>query len=219
VLEDAAGRAELQRIGARSIPVLSRGDEFVFAQNIAQVVAFLKLDEKTGPVLSPGQLVERLLRFIDAALRIIPQMPDDKLDTEVPNRPRAYRVLAHHMFRIPEAFVEITEGAAFTQGLPTAVPRDADMGSTAALAAYGHKVRDKVVRWWAETPDKSCERVVETYYGPQKLHEVLERSTWHIGQHTRQWNMLLGTAGIKADYPLGDSDFADLPMPKKVWDD
>jgi hypothetical protein len=38
----------LARIGARSIPVLSRGDEFVFAQNIAQVVAFLKLNEKTG---------------------------------------------------------------------------------------------------------------------------------------------------------------------------
>jgi hypothetical protein len=219
VLEDAAGRAELQRIGARSIPVLSRGDEFVFAQNISQVVAFLKLDEKTGPVLSPPQLVERLLRFIDAALRIIPQMPDDRLDVEVPNRPRRYRVLAHHMFRIPEAFVEVTEGTAFTQGLPTAVPREADMADTAALAAYGRQVREQVARWWAETPDKSCRRTVETYYGPQKLHEVLERSTWHIGQHTRQWNMLLGTVGIEADYPLGDADFADLPMPKKVWDD
>jgi hypothetical protein len=31
--------------------------------------------------------------------------------------------------------------------------------------------------------------------------------------------MLLGTVGIEADYPLGDADFADLPMPKKVWDD
>ena len=209
----------MQRIGARSIPVLSRGDEFVFAQNIAQVVAFLKLDEKTGPVLSPAQLIERLLRFIDAALRIIPQMPDEKLDTEVPNRPRPYRVLAHHMFRIPEAFIEVTGGAAFTQGLPTAVPRQADMASTAALAAYGRSVREKVARWWSENPDKSCRREVETYYGPQQLHEVLERTTWHIGQHTRQWNMLLGMAGIKADYPLVDADFADLPMPKKVWDD
>jgi len=72
VLEDPAGRAELQRLGARSIPVLSRGDKFVFAQNIAQVVAFLKLDEKTGPVLSPAQLVERMTRFIDASLAIVP---------------------------------------------------------------------------------------------------------------------------------------------------
>ena len=58
-----------------------------------------------------------------------------------------------------------------------------------------------------------------TYYGPQNLHEVLERTTWHIGQHTRQWVMLLDKAGIAADRPLGEADFADLPMPKKVWDD
>ena len=219
MLEDAAGRAELQRLGARSIPVLSRGDDFVFAQNIAQVVNFLKLDEKTGPVLSPAQLVERLERFIDAALRIIPQMPDDRLDTQVPNRPRSYRALAHHMFRIPEAFLEIAAGAEFTSGLPTAVPNDADMASGSALAAYGTGVRRRVAGWWDATADKTCRQQVQTYYGPQNLHEVLERTTWHIGQHTRQWVMLLGMAGMTADRPLGEADFADLPMPKKVWDD
>jgi hypothetical protein len=31
--------------------------------------------------------------------------------------------------------------------------------------------------------------------------------------------MLLDMQGIAADRPLGDSDFADLPMPKQVWDD
>ena len=46
----------------------------------------------------------------------------------------------------------------------------------------------------------------------------MERATWHIGQHTRQWVMLLDMHGIKADRPLGDADFADLPMPKQVWD-
>jgi hypothetical protein len=219
VLEDAAGRAELQRLGARSIPVLSRGDEFVFAQNIAQVVAFLKLDEKAGPVLSPAQLVERMTRFIDAARAIVPLMPDAKLDTEVPNRPRAYRVLAHHMFRIPESFVEIAGGAFFGDKLPGEVRDKADLANTAALAAYGGRVRDSVAGWWRQTPDKSAQQIVETYYGPQKLHEVLERSTWHIGQHTRQWMMLLDMAGIGYERPLHDADFADLPMPKQVWDD
>jgi hypothetical protein len=209
----------LARIGARSIPVLSRGDEFVFAQNIAQVVAFLKLDEKTGPVLSPAQLVERMDRFLGAALRIIPLMPDDRLDTEVPNRPRAYRVLAHHMFRIPDAFVEVAGGAFFAQGLPTNVPRQEDLASTAALAAYGHGVRQRVAQWWDTTADQSCHETVQTYYGPQKLHEVLERATWHIGQHCRQWMMLLDKAGITFERPLADPDFADLPMPKQVWDD
>ena len=218
-MEDAAGRAELQRIGARSIPVLSRGDKFVFAQNIAQVVAFLKLDEKTGPVLSPAQLIERMQRFIDAALIIIPLMPDARLDQEVPNRPRPYRAVAHHMFRIPEAFIDAAGGAFFSHGLASAVARPEDIASTAGLAAYGSGVREKVAAWWQATPDKSCQETVQTYYGPQKLHEVLERSTWHIAQHDRQWMMLLEMAGIAFERPLGDKDFADLPMPKKVWDD
>ncbi len=218
-MEDATGRAELQRIGARSVPVLSRGDKFVFAQNIAQVVAFLKLDEKTGPALSPAQLVARMQVFIDAALRIIPLMPDDKLDTEVPNRPRKYRAVAHHMFRIPEAFVEAAGGAFFSHGLASAVARPEDIASTAGLAAYGRGVREQVADWWRHTADKSAQQTVQTYYGPQKLHDVLERSTWHIAQHDRQWMMLLDMAGIAFERPLGDSDFADLPMPKQVWDD
>jgi hypothetical protein len=208
----------LQRLGARSIPVLSRGDEFVFAQNIAQVVEFLKLNEKAGPVLSPPQLVERMQRFIDAARRIVPQMPDDQLETLTPNRPRTYARLAHHMFRICEAFTEVAGGAFFSNGLPGEVHDPKEMASTAALAEYGRRVKAKVENWWATTPDKEAQAVVQTYYGPQKLHEVQERATWHIAQHTRQWVMLLGMHGIAADRPLGDADFADLPMPKQVWD-
>ncbi|HTZ37049.1 MAG TPA: DinB family protein [Stellaceae bacterium] len=218
ILEDPAGRAELARLGARSIPILSRGDEFVFAQNIAQVVAFLKLNEKAGPVLSPAQLVARMERFIDAALRMIPQMPDDQLETLTPSRPRSYARLAHHMFRICEAFVEVAGGKFFSNGLPGEVHDPAEMASTAALAEYGGRVKARVENWWTATPDKEAQAEVDTYYGKQKLHEVLERATWHIGQHTRQWVMLLDMHGIAADRPLQPADFADLPMPKQVWD-
>ena len=209
----------MQRLGARSIPILSRGDDFVFAQNIAQVVEFLKLNEKAGPVLSPAQLVERMERYIDAALRMIPQMPDGQLETQTPGRPRAYGRLAHHMFRICEAFTEVAGGTFFSNGLPGEVKHPEEMASTAALADYGQRVKAKVETWWETTPDKGAQAVVETYYGPQKLHEVLERATWHIGQHTRQWVMLLDRHGIAAERPLTDADFTDLPMPKQVWDD
>lgn len=208
----------MQRLGARSIPILSRGDDFVFAQNIAQVVAFLKLNEKAGPVLTPAQLNERMQRYIDAALRMIPQMPDAQLATLTPGRPRTYARLAHHMFRICEAFTEVAGGKFFANAMPGEVHDPAEMASTAALAAYGKRVKDKVETWWAATPDKQAEAEIETYYGKQKLHEVMERATWHIGQHTRQWVMLLDLHGIAADRPLADADFTDLPMPKQVWD-
>ena len=79
-------------------------------------------------------------------------------------------------------------------------------------------MRGKVEAWWRADAGQIGAAIVQTYYGPQKLHEVLERSTWHIGQHTRQWMMLLDMAGIAFERPLGDADFADLPMPKQVWD-
>jgi hypothetical protein len=217
VLEDPAGLDELRRLGARSVPVLSRGDDYVFAQNIGHVVKFLGLAEATGPVLSPDQLIARLDGFLDAAVRMIPQMPDAKLATEVPNRPRSYRVLGHHIFRISETFLEVAHSATLTYENLTARPPDT-MQTTADIVAYGVDVRQRLAAWWAAKPDKSGRDPVQTYYGPQILHEYLERTTWHVGQHVRQWNMLLGMAGIAADRPPGEAEFANLPMPSQAWD-
>jgi hypothetical protein len=197
--------------------VLSRGDDYVFAQNIGHVVKFLGLNEATGPVLSPEQLMTRLDTFLAAALRMIPQMPDDKLATEVPNRPRSYRVLGHHIFRIAETFLEVANGDTLEYAKLTAAPPDV-MQTTAGIAAYGTDVRQRLTAWWAANTDKTARETVQTYYGPQLLHEYMERSTWHVGQHVRQWNMLLGMAGIEADHPPGPADFANLPMPSQVWD-
>jgi hypothetical protein len=217
VLEDPTGLDKLRRLGARSVPVLSRGDDYVFAQNIGHVVKFLGLNEATGPVLSPDQLIARLDRFLDAAIRMIPQMPDAKLATEVPNRPRSYRVLGHHIFRIAETFLEVGNGADLVYERLTVRPPDT-MRTTADIVAYGADVRQRLAAWWAAKPDKSGRDPVQTYYGPQVLHEYLERSTWHVGQHVRQWVMLLGMTGIAPDHPPGEGDFANLPMPSQVWD-
>jgi hypothetical protein len=217
VLEDAAGLAELSRLGARSVPVLSRGDAFVFAQNIGHVVKFLGLNEATGPVLSPAELVARLERFLGAAERFIPQMPDVRLGVEVPNRPRTYRVLGHHIFRIAETFLEVAAGAALTSESLGAPPPDA-MQSTADIVVYGSDVHRRLAAWWDGKAEKSGRETVQTYYGPQLLHEYLERTTWHVGQHVRQWMMLLRMAGVEPDRPLGDEAFASLPMPSSVWD-
>lgn len=217
MLEDPTGLDELRRLGARSVPVLSRGDDYVFAQNIGHVVKFLGLNEATGPVLSPSELIARLDRFLGAAERMIAQMPDDRLETEVPNRPRSYRVLGHHIFRIAETFLEVASGATLAYEQLTSRPPD-DMRRAADIVAYGRDVHARLDAWWAAKPDKAGREIVQTYYGPQLLHEFLERSTWHVGQHVRQWNMLLGMAGITADKPPGPADFADLPMPSQVWD-
>jgi hypothetical protein len=199
------------------VPILSRGDEWVFAQNLGHVVKFLGLQEKTGPVLSPDQLVARIDLILTTASRLIPLMPDAHLTTEVPNRPRSYKVLAHHIFRIQEVFLETAGGATLTYEALAGRPPE-NLQTFADIAAFGDQVRTNVVSWWAAKADKTGKETVQTYYGPQSLHETMERATWHSGQHVRQWTMLLGMAGVTPDRPLRAEDLADLPMPANVWD-
>ncbi len=217
VLTDPDGVTELRRLGARSIPVLSRGDDWVFAQNIGHVVKFLGLNEKTGPVLSPDQLVRRLQLFAGTAVQIVAQMPDGRLSIEVPNRPRTYLALAHHLFRIPEGMLEVAAGATLTNDMLTGGPPPG-MVTSADVAAYGRDVLTALTGWWDAKADKTGKETVQTYYGPQMLHELLERTTWHCGQHVRQWFMLLGMAGIEPAVTLDEAAFAGLPMPSSVWD-
>lgn len=215
VLEDHAGLAELQALGVRSVPVLSRGSNFIFGQSTREIVAFLGLQEKSGPELSPAELYTRLDRFMTAAIGLLPLMPDEKLHIHVPGRPRSYRALAFHLFRVVAAFLDAESGTSLEQAAFREEPAaDADMAS---VAAYGAAVQERFRNWWAGG-DTRADRILPTYYGPQSQHELLERTTWHCGQHVRQWMMLLAREGISHHRPLGDSDFARLPMPRNVWD-
>ncbi len=207
--------AELQRLGVRSVPVLARGDKFVFGQSTKQIVDFLGLNEKSGPQLSTDELAARVDKFMGAALELIPLMPYDRLGTHVPGRPRSYRTLAFHLFRVVDAFLGANEGITLVQAMFREEP--APDAGTDALVAYGEKVRQRFRDWWAKG-DTSPTRKLDTYYGPQSLHELMERTTWHCGQHVRQYMMLLEKEGLTHHRPLVEADFARLPMPQNVWD-
>ncbi len=43
----------------------------------------------------------------------------------------------------------------------------------------------------------------DVYYGEQTMHEFLERTVWHAGQHVRQFMWVLEGLGIAPDRPLG----------------
>ena len=207
--------AELRALGARSVPILSRGDKFVFGQSLPQIIEFLGINENGGPALSPAELVARLDKFLTAALELIPMMPYDRLGTFVPGRPRSYRTLGFHLFRVVTAFLDANEGTQLVQAMFREEP--AAEADAAALIAYGTAVRQRLRDWWAHG-ETGAQRTLDTYYGPQSLHELLERTTWHSGQHVRQYMMLLEKEDVALDRPLVDADFAKLPMPQNVWD-
>ena len=148
------------------------------------------------------------------------QIPEEKLDTLLPNRPRSYGQLAYHIFNIADAFLEHeVQGLPLIEGAYGRVQKPGT--SKAQLAAYGV---DVLWSAWADggtRPDNPTdyEAKAKVYYGDVTLHEYLERTTWHSGQHVRQLMMVLGMLGITPDRPIGTETFDGLPMPVKVWDD
>src|SRR5436309_1406459 len=101
-----AGMEELRKLGARSVPVVARGDQFVFAQAIGDVIKFLDLKVQMQERLSPDELVKKLELVLPAACRYVRQIPAEWLDKPFRNRNRPIRVLCHHVFRIVEGFLE-----------------------------------------------------------------------------------------------------------------
>ena len=218
VLDDARGMARLRALGARSVPVVARGGRYVFAQVIKDVAAFLGHDEPTGPALSAPELLNRYPAILAAGIRHVRQMPDERLADELPNRPRSWRVLMHHVFQIPTAFLDFEEGnAPFSYENVVAPPPDA-LATSAAIAAFGEAVGARFERWAAGARDGDFSAPALTYFGETTRHDLLERTVWHSAQHVRQLASLLERAGLDPDRPLAKADLAGLPLTGRVWD-
>jgi uncharacterized damage-inducible protein DinB len=210
---------ELRRLGARSVPVVSRGDRFVFAQVIRDVVEFLGLDDKTRPVLSPAELLARYDHVLETAIRLVRQMPADMLEVQLPNRPRSYRMLMHHIFQIPSAYLDTEEEGGTLSREKLGVLPPPEMRTSGAVADFGESVRRRLNNWWKRVADEDFTRPVSTYFGETSRHEMFERTVWHSTQHTRQIASLLEQAGVAPDRPLGLDDVRGLPLTEKIWDE
>ena len=214
-----AAMEELRKLGARSVPVVARGGEFVFAQAIGDVIRFLGLDVRPQERLSPEALMQKLDLVLTAAARYVRQIPAAELDRPFRNRNRPIRVLAHHVFRIVEGFLEsMDDGRLLTyerimEDAPPAIRTGED------IARHGETVLARAKQWWASYPDRGCLNPMETYFGTHPVHVVLERTVWHPAQHTRQLMLILETLGIRPDRPLSAADLAGLPLPEKAWDE
>ena len=201
------------------MPVVSRGDRFVFAQVIKDVVDFLDLPDDTAPELSPEELSAKLDRILETAIRLTRQMPDEHLEDLLPNRPRSWRVLMHHIYQIPVAFLEMEElGRTLTYEALTEPP-PAVMRTSAAIADHGEAVRARFNAWWSRAAGEDFSSRVPTYFGGTTRHEMLERTVWHSAQHVRQVASLLAQAEVAPDRPLAADDLRGLPLTDKVWDE
>lgn len=211
--------AALRALGARSVPIVAKDGKFVYAQVFAEVVKFLGLDEAVGPVLAPDALAARADLVYGTAARLVRQFPDAALENVLPNRPRSWRVLAHHVFQIPVAFLRMEEaGEPLSYEVMVEAPPDS-MKTSAAVADFGESVRARFAAWWQRVSAQDFTGRVPTYFGGTTRHEMLERTVWHSAQHARQLASLLESIGIVPDRPLDKAGIADLPLTDKVWDE
>jgi glutaredoxin/uncharacterized damage-inducible protein DinB len=209
---------ELRELGVRTVPVVRLGNQYVFAQELADVSRFIGRDVAFRR-LAPGVLVDKWLNVLEAAQRHALQLPREHLaERATPGRDRSIRDLAHHVYQVADAFLQAVEnGVEDLTSVYNAPPPD-HVRTQEDIRAYGAAVTARVRRWWNAVADQSCEGEVKTYYGLQPLHHLLERCTWHSAQHARQIIAVLERFGVAPNGPLTARDYAGLPMPAGLWE-
>ena len=221
MLNDAGGRDRLLKLGVRNVPVVSKGENYVFGQNLEDVAEFVGLQGTGHKPLPPDELVKRWTSILRTAQDVIRQIPDEKMsDRVIPNRDRPIRLLTHHVFRIGEAFLEsVIDGVEYAIQHANVAPADGTFMSGREVAKYGEEVVARIEAWWAGVTDKSGTQTLSTYYGKQPLHQVLERSTWHSAQHVRQLTHVLEDRyGITPKRRLTAEQLAGLPLPERLFE-
>lgn len=217
---DVGGREKLLALGVRTVPVVARGEQYVFAQNLEDVAEFVGLQGTGHTLLPPEQLIVQWTAVLCAVQRYMRQMPNARIgELVIHNRDRSIRLMGHHVFRIAEAFLEaVVDGVEYSVVLANAPPAEGTFNTGAEIAAYGNEVIARLQRWWDGLEDRTCQQKVQTFFGPQPIHMLFERSTWHSAQHARQLIAVLERFGIEPDGRLAAADLAGLPLPEGLWE-
>jgi glutaredoxin len=208
--------AEMQRLGARSLPLVTLGDTYTLCQSFGDVLKFLSLDMKLlSEPLPPAELFSKLDMVLAAAARYTRQFPDDKLKVQFRERQRTMGDTCYHAFRVAEMTMDVCEGGALSNaGFRDVAPSD---WTAKDIADWGLKVRERLATWWRKQPPTDLKYKVETYYGQRDLLDLMDRTVYHVAQHTRQLMLMLESLGIQPDRPITMADLKGVPVPEAAW--
>ncbi|MGH7927216.1 MAG: glutaredoxin family protein, partial [Candidatus Binatia bacterium] len=172
VLNDSGGQEQLLKLGVRTVPVLARGEQFIFCQNLDDVAEFVGLQGSGHTPLPPPALLARWENVLRAAQRYMRQIPDQRLGERViDNRDRSIRLMGHHIFRIGEAFLETAiDDVEYWVSKANVSPAEGTYVSGAQIAEYGETIRERLATWWKQLDDKSCSQTIKTFYGTPPMH-------------------------------------------------
>lgn len=218
MLNNPQGAADLAKLGARSLPIVARGQDFVFAESLSQIANFVGKQHARIRSLPPSDLIARWQAFLDIARSHIAQIPADRLlHRPIPSRDRTLLRLAFHIFQAPDAFLRNVAGEFEDWAHYVNLPPPAEMTTGKDVIRFGEGIAGALDEWWAALEERDCRWTVRTYYGVRPAWELLERQTWHSAQHTRQLQSVLEGFDIDLERPAPPALYAGLPMPKGLW--
>lgn len=213
VLAEPAARVALAELGARAVPVVARGTDFVAGQNLDELAAFVGV-ARPPVALSADALANRIAALLDHAQQQLAAMPKDASEIEL--RPgRTLADLGYHVFAIVEGFLSAANGGELTESYFTRLPDRS--WSLTRIAAAGAAVQSDFADWLRS--DSIQSQTLETYYGPQSVGELLERTAWHVAQHLRQIAAVLQRLSTASPCEVPQRLLSGLPLPERVWDD
>jgi glutaredoxin len=215
VREDAGAFARLARLGVKSVPVITRGDQFVLGQDLDDVARFVGVAVARMQLEVPV-LVARLMALLDLAAHYADRLPDASLRTRLPGRERTYLDLAYHVPQIVVGFLDAALGGRLTHEHFERVPPD-HVRAGADVAQLTRSVSRALAVWWDGNQSR-LPATLDTYYGTQPLRSVLERTTWHVAQHLRQLDLVLDRLGVRERPELPAGLLENLPLPASAWD-
>lgn len=207
---------ELATAGLRGLPVVRKGERFSYVQSLDAVAEFLEISRGGRRRLTQDEFLDRWEQVLDHAQAIISGFSEELLNRPVTvTRPRLIKVLASHVFQIPEVFVRIIEeGLVETEDLqnearPEIVTRD-------DLLSYIEATMATFRDWRKRGGAAAIPEQILTYYGRHPSYQVLERAVWHSTQHARQLDAV--AAGVGWEPRIPPEMYLDLPMPKRLWE-
>ena len=199
----------LVALGLRGLPVVAKGEQAVYRVNLAAVAQLAGIPYSPVPALAPDALLSRAQTILDTALELTLQL-EPFLDATVPGRDRSIASLATHIVTIGASCRPVEAGEPFTGDLAAA-----EVSPPLTLNRLRARRAELAVHF-GECADP--DRTVETYYGDQTLHAVLERVTWHMAHHTRQLQLMVRRLELVPHRPVTEAMLAGLPVPSGEWD-
>lgn len=209
VANDGEARRRFEALAAPSLPVVATPGRWVPGVDLTQVAELLELPFEPAPALAPAVLIERLRLGLATAVSLAGQFPVANLGDRLPNRDRTTLALANHVVEIAAGYLQVEKGREFDVEVSTAIPRR-------ELPPEALAERSRNLAAALRSPADAT-RQVQTFFGATTLHAVLERTAWHVAQHTRQLAALLKGLGIAPVAELADEDLAGLPLPAELW--